>query len=54
MGNLCMRRQGLQLTKEKPPDTYLEEKITANLLYFTTVEPITTKEIKIYSDLCGH
>ena len=44
-----MIRQGLQLTKEKPPDTDLEN----NVVYFTTVEPSTTKEGKIYSDLCG-
>ena len=47
-----MRRQGLQSTKEKPPDTDLENKITTNVVYFTTVEPSTTKEGKIYSDLC--
>ena len=33
MGNLQMRRQGLQLTKERPPDTYLEDKITTNVVY---------------------
>ena len=27
MGNLHMRRQGLQYSKEKPPDTDLEDKI---------------------------
>ena len=52
MGHLHMRRQGLQSTKEKPPDTDLENKITTNVVYFTTVEPSTTKEGKIYSDLC--
>ena len=27
--------------------------ITTNVVYCTTVEPNTTKEVKIYSDLCG-
>ena len=43
MGHLYMRRQGLQLTKQEPPDTNLEENITMNVLYCTTVEPSTTK-----------
>ena len=54
MGHLHMRRQGLQSTKEKPPDTDLEEKIKTNVLFSTTVDPRETKELKIYSDLCGH
>ena len=53
MQHLHMRRQGLQPTKEKPPDTDLEDKIKTNVVYWTTVEPRTTKEGKIYSDLCG-
>ena len=53
MGHLHMRRQGLQSTKEKPPDTDLEEKIKTNVLFSTTVDPKETKEVKIYSDLCG-
>ena len=52
MGHMYMRRQGLQLTKEKPPDTDLENKIKTNVVYCTTVDPSTTKEGKIYSDLC--
>ena len=48
-----MRRQGLQSTKEKYPDTDLEDKIKTNIVYCTTVGPITTKEGKIYSNLCG-
>ena len=36
-----------------PPDTDLEDKIKINVLYCTTVKPSTTKEGKIYSDLCG-
>ena len=44
MGHFHIKRQGLQSTKEKPPDTDLEDKITTNVLYFTTVETSTTKE----------
>ena len=54
MGHLHMRRQGLQSTKEKPPNIDLEENIKTNVIYYTTVDPITTKEGKTYSDLCGH
>ena len=53
MGNLHTIRQGLQTTKEKPPDIELEENIKMNVMYCTTVYPSTTKEVKIYSDLCG-
>ena len=53
MGHLNMRRQGLQSTKETPNDTDLEENIKTNVVFFTTVEPSTTKEGNIYSDLCG-
>ena len=52
MGHLRMIRQGLQSTKEKPPDIDLEEKIKINVVYWTTVYPSKTKEGKIYSDLC--
>ena len=48
-----MRRQGLKSTKEKPPDTDLEENIKTNVVYYTTVDPSTTQEGKIYSYLCG-
>ena len=48
-----MRRQGLQSTKEKPPDKNLEENIKNNLVYCPTLETSKTKEGKIYSDLCG-
>ena len=41
-----MRRQGLKWTKEKLPNTDLMDKIKANVVYFTTVEPSTTKEGK--------
>ena len=44
MGHLHMKRKWLQSTKEKPPDTDLEDKIKMNVVYFTTVDPSTTKE----------
>ena len=47
-----MRRKGLQSTKDKPPDTDLEDNIKTNVVVFTTLDPITTKEGKIYLDLC--
>ena len=52
IGNMHMRRQGLKSTKDKPPDTDLEDKIKRNVLYCTTEEPGTNKEGNIYSDLC--
>ena len=53
MGHLHIRIQGLQLIKDKPPYIDLEDKIKMNVVYCTTVDPNTTKEGKIYSDLCG-
>ena len=53
MGHIHMRRQGLESTKEEPPNTYLEDKIKTNVVIFTKVGPRTTKEGKIYSDICG-
>ena len=52
MGHLHMRRQGLQPTKDTLPDPYSSEKIK-NVVFFTTVDPSTTKEGKSYSDICG-
>ena len=52
MGHFHMRRQGLQSTKEKHPDIDPEDKIKTDVVYFTTVEPITTKEGNIDSYLC--
>ena len=52
MGHLHMRTQGLQSTIEKPPDIYLEDKSKTNVVFCTTVEPITKKEEKFYSYLC--
>ena len=43
MGNLHMRRKGLQYTKEKPTDIYLEYKIKTNVVFWTNVDPSTTK-----------
>ena len=51
MGRLYTRRKGLQSTIEKPPDTELEENSKTNVVFFITVDPSTTKEGKIYSDL---
>ena len=53
MGHLHMIIQGLQSTKEKPPDIELKIYIKTNVVYCTTVYPSTIKEGKIYSDLCG-
>ena len=53
MGHIQMRRKGLQPTKEKTPDTYLEDKKKTDLVFCTTVYPRTTKEGKIYLELCG-
>ena len=43
MGHLHMIIQGLKWTKEKPHDTDLEDNITTNVVYCTTVEPRITK-----------
>ena len=48
-----MRIKGLQSTREKPPDTDLEDNSKTDVAFCTTVEPITTKEGGIYSYLCG-
>ena len=52
MVHLHIRRQGLKSTKERPPDTDLEDKIKPNVVLCTTVYPSTTKDENIYSDLC--
>ena len=52
IGHLHMRIQGLQSTKEKHPDTDLEENNKTNLVFCTTLDHSTTKEGNIYSDLC--
>ena len=52
MGHLHMRRQGLKSTKEKPLDTDLEDKIKTNVVFCTTLDPITNIEGSIYSYLC--
>ena len=43
MGHLKIRRQWLQLTKEKTPYIELEDKFKTNVAYCTTMEPSTTK-----------
>ena len=43
MGDMHMKRQGIQPTNEKPPDTYLWDKIKTNVAFCTTVDPSTTK-----------
>ena len=53
MGHLHMRRHGLKSTREKTLDTELEYKSKTNVVFCTTVNPSTTKEGKLYSDLCG-
>ena len=51
MGHLRMRRQGIQSTKGKPPDTDLQYNIKTNVVVCTTVDPSKTKEETFYSDL---
>ena len=43
MRHLHTKRKGLKSTRENPPDTDLEDKITTYVAYCTTVEPIKTK-----------
>ena len=43
MVHLHMRIQGLQSTKEKPPDIYLEDKSKTNVVFCKTVYLSTTK-----------
>ena len=52
MVHLNMRRKGLQSTREKPIDINLEYKRKINLLFCTTMEPSTTTEGGVYSDIC--
>ena len=54
MGHLHMRRHGLQSTKEKPPDTNLEDKIKSNVVYCTTVDlaqPKKERSTQIYAEI---
>ena len=43
MGNMHMRRQGLQSTKEKIPDADLEDKIKTEVVFCKIVYPSTKK-----------
>ena len=49
-----MRRQGIQSTIEKPPDTDLEDKCKTNVVFYTTVDLSKTKEGGMYFDICRH
>ena len=53
MVHLHVRIQRLKSTKKKPHHTYLEDKIKTNVVFCTTVDSSTTKEVKFYSGLCG-
>ena len=53
MGHLHMIQQWVQSTRNKPPDTDLEDKCKSNVYFYTTVDPIKTKEGHFWSDLCG-
>ena len=52
MRNLNIKRQGIKSTKEKNPDTDLEDKFKTNIVFCATIDPSTTKEGDIYSDIC--
>ena len=52
MGYLNTKRQGLKSTKKKTPDTYLEDNYNVNVFFCDTVDPSTTQDGNIYSDLC--
>ena len=52
MEHLQTKQQGLQSTRKKTQDTYLKDTCKTNVVFFPTVNPSTTKEGKIYSDLC--
>ena len=53
MGHLQIIRQGLQSTRNKTPNTELEDKFNTNVFFCTIVYPITSQEGNIYSNLCG-
>ena len=52
MGQPHIIRQELKSIREKPPDTYLEDKSKKNVMFCTSVDPSTTKEENFYSVLC--
>ena len=43
----------MKSNRDKPPDKDLEDKSKTNIVFCTTVDPITKKNGGIYSDLCG-
>ena len=53
MGHPHIRIKGLHSTKEKHPDTDLEDKSKINLVFYITLETSATKEGNIYLYLCG-
>ena len=53
MGHLHMKRQGLQPTKEKLLIQTCNTRFK-NVVFFTTVDPIPTKDGSFYSYICGH
>ena len=53
MVHLHIRRKGLQSTINKPPYKHLDDKIKTNFSFCTTVDPSSTNEGKIYSNICG-
>ena len=48
-----MRRQELKSTRKKSLYTDQEDKNKINVLFFTTVDPSTTNEGRVYSYICG-
>ena len=53
MGQLHIRQQGIQSNRNKTPDTDPEDKWKTNVVFYTTVDPGTSKEGEFYSNLCG-
>ena len=52
MVHLQIRLQVLKSTRNKTPHIDLEDKYKTNAVFYTTVDPSTTKEETFYSDLC--
>ena len=46
--------KGLKSTKDKPQEIDLEDKIKTNVVFCTTVDPVTTEKGKFYSDIFIH
>ena len=54
MLHLHMRRQGLQSTREKTPDTDLEYKSKKNVVFWATMDPSTTKEGGVFTKIYAY